>query len=352
MRSSALVILIGSTLPGAPVETHAQTRGAPTVDSFPTVTHAERPRTVAPATPPAPKEDVSVGTKVDRTAIWVGDRLTYTIEITCKRGYDLVTDDLSREKLSLEGLEVVNTDTVRRTGGDDVIRYEFHYVLTTFRVDVPALKIGPMTVRYYVSRAGQRPDETAPAGTLQVPAQIVAFRSLLPDDQPSYDIRHSRPAGPRLLRYRILQPLGLGLIIVSVAPVAFMAIAVVQHVGRRGRTARRSFRQTRQAVQASLEAVRNAEAATADDRRDAFARLDDLVRQHLTQVCGVPASSMTPSEIAAALGARGSGLPVELASSVLNTCEIARYAPPTLLPSATAWRDTLAHAEQVLATRR
>jgi hypothetical protein len=352
MRSSALVIVIASTLAGAPAALHAQTRGAPTADSLPTVTHAARPRTVAPAAAPAPEGDVSVGTNIDRTAIWVGDRLTYTIDITCRRGYDIVTDDLSREKLSLEGLEVVSTDTVRRTGGDDVTRYEFQYVLTTYRVDVPSLKVGPLTVRYYVSRAGQRPDETAPAGTVQVPAGVVAFRSLLPDDQPSYDIRNSRPADPRLLRYRLLQPVGLGLIIVSIAPVVFMAIAVVQRAGQRGRTARRSVRQTKQAVQASLEAVRSADGTTADDRRDAFARLDDLVRQHLTQVCGVPASSMTPSEIAAALGARGSGLPVELASSVLNTCETARYAPPTLLPSATAWRDTLAHAEQVLATRR
>jgi hypothetical protein len=65
----------------------------------------------------------------------------------------------------------------------------------------------------------------------------------------------------------------------------------------------------------------------------------------------VSAASLTPPEIVAALAARRSTAPVELASSVLATCELARYAPPALLPSVSVWQDTLAHAEQVLAAR-
>src|SRR5439155_15737785 len=34
------------------------------------------------------RADVTVRTWLDRTAIWVADRVTYTIEITCKRGVD------------------------------------------------------------------------------------------------------------------------------------------------------------------------------------------------------------------------------------------------------------------------
>jgi hypothetical protein len=289
---------------------------------------------------------------VDRTALWVADRLTYTIEVTCRRGHDILTDDLSREKLSLTGLEVVSTDTVRRSSGAGATSYEFRYVLTTYRVDAPSLKIGPLSLRYFVSRAGQRPDEAAPAGTVQVPATTVAFRSLLPDDQPSYDVRDRRSPDARSMRYRVLQPVGLGLILVSIAPVAFIAIAFGRRATQQSRSARRSLRQARQGVSTSLDAVRAADPATADNRRDAFTRLDAVVRQHLSAVFGLPAASMTPAEIAAALGARATELPVELASSVLQTCELARYAPPALLPSIADWRDTLAHAEQVLAAKR
>jgi hypothetical protein len=348
----ALVMVLTPALEAAPVAPQTPAQTAPTVDTLPAIGHAERPRTIPPPAAPAPQGDVSVRTTVDRTALWVADRLTYTIEVSCRRGHDILTDDLSREKLPLTGLEVVSTDAVRRTDGADATHYAFRYVLTTYRVDAPSLKIGPLALRYYVSRAGQRPDEAAPAGTVQVPATAVAFRSLLPDDQPSYDVRDRRSPDARLLRYRVLRPVGLGLILVSTAPVAFIAIAFARRTSQEGRSARRSLRHARQAVSTSLEAVRAADPATADDRRDAFTRLDALVRQHLSAAFGVPAASMTPAEIVAALGARATELPVELASSVLKTCELARYAPPALLPSTADWRDTLAHAEQVLAAKR
>jgi hypothetical protein len=277
--------------------------------------------------------------------------VTYTIEFTCRRGYDVLADDLSRDKLKLEGLDVVGTDTARQAEGD-VTRYQFRYVLTTYRVDTPALKIGALNARYYVKRAGQRLEEAPPAGTVQVPGSVIAFRSLLPDDQPTYGARDARPAAERASRFRVLQPVGLGLILLSIAPVALLALAGLRRAQQRRRTStRRSLREARQASRASLEAVRAANPTSVEERRDAFVRLDALVRQHLSDVCGVPAANLTPPEIVSALSARPTRAPVELASTVLSTCELARYAPPALLPSASVWQDTLAHAEQVLATR-
>jgi len=100
----------------------------------------------------AADQDVTVRTSLDRTAMFVGDRAAYTIEITCKRGVDVLADDVSRDKLKLGGLEVVGGDTSRRTAPDDSTVYTLRYVLTTYRVDAPALTIGPLSVRYAVTR--------------------------------------------------------------------------------------------------------------------------------------------------------------------------------------------------------
>jgi hypothetical protein len=341
------VIALTAGLVCVPAALLAQQRGAPTVESLPSTAHTAGPR----PTSEVPEEDVSARTSLDRTAMFVGDRVTYTIEVTCRRGHDVLADDLSRDKLKLEGLDVVGTDTARQADGD-VTRYQFRYVLTTYHVGVPVLKIAPFTARYYVKRAGQRLDDAPPAGAVQVPGAVIAFRSLLPDDQPTYPARDSRPAVARASQFRVLQPVGLGLILLSIAPVALLALAGLRRAQQRRRTTtRRSLRQARQASRASFEVMRAADPASPDERREAFARLDTLVRQHLSDVCGVPAASLTPTEIAAALSTRPSGAPVELASSVLTTCELARYAPPALLPSASVWQDTLAHAEQVLAAR-
>lgn len=296
---------------------------------------------------------VSIATAFDRPAMWVADRVTYTIEITCRPGVDILVDDLSRDKLKLTGLEVIGGDTARQTGTGDVIRYEFRYVLTTYRVDVPTLTIAPLPVRYYARREGDRPADAAPAGIVQVPGGAIAFRSLLPDDQPSYPVRDSRPVPPRLLMYRVLQPIGLGLILLSIVPVGLMAAGLVRRAREgRPRAAKRSPRETRQATRAAFDVVRAADPDTVDARRAAFARLDALVRAHITDVCGVPTPGLTPAEIEEVLQTCASSLPVELSASVLTSCELARYAPPELLPSADVWRDTLTQAEQVLAAGR
>ena len=302
----------------------AQGRGAPTVESPPATRHAEGQR----AASAPPEGDVSVRTSLDRTAMFVGDRVVYTIEVTCRRGHDVLADDLSRDKLRLEGLEVVGNDTARHAEGD-VTRYEFRYVLTTYRVDTPVLKIAPFNARYYVARAGQKSTTRRRPGRSRCRAVSSRSAACCPTiKRPILPATNGR-CSDRAARFRVLQPVGLGLILLSIAPVALLALAGLRRARQRRQTStRRSLRQARQASRASLEAVRAADPASAEDRRDAFARLDALVRQHLSDVCGVPAASLTPLEIAAALSARPSGAPVELASSVLSTCELALYAPP------------------------
>jgi hypothetical protein len=295
--------------------------------------------------------DVTVTAAVDRPAMWVGDRLTYTIAITCRHGVDIVVDDLAREKLTLGGLEAIGSDLTRQADGD-VTQYEFHYQLTTYRVDLPTLTIAPLAVRYFVARPGQRPEDTPPAGTLQVPGTSVALRSLLPDDQPYYEPRDGRPVPARWLPYRALGLVGAGLILLSAAPVIFLVIGLVRAARRRRAAAPRSSRHARQASRAALEEIRAAEPVTLDARRDAFAHLAALVRRHLHEVTGVEAAGLTPPEMAAALDAAGSRVPSTLVSSLLTACELARYADPERVPSIERWRDAVAEAEQVIATGR
>jgi hypothetical protein len=300
-------------------------------------------------TPP----DITVSAHLDRPAIWVADRLTYTIAIACPKGIDILVDDLARDKLKLTGLEMVAADADRRVGSGEVTRYAFRYVLTTYRTDVATPAVGPLTVRYYAARPAQRPDAAAPAGSVVVPAVSVAFRSLLPDDQVRYEVRDARSVEPRWLPYRLLGPVGIGLVLVSLAPAAFLAIrlAALARNRRRSRT-RVSPRQARQTTRAALDAIEAADAETVEARREAFARLDAVVRQHVADVCGVPAAGLTPEEVAGALGPCAARLPPELVAKVLALCEVARYGTPELQPSAAAWRDALGQARQLMSAAR
>lgn len=293
--------------------------------------------------------DVRVRTSLDRTAVFVADRVTYTVIVACNKGVDILVDDLSRDKLRVEGLEILGADVDRSTDRDEATTYRFNYYLTTYRVDQPALKIAPMSVRYYVKRPGQRLEDAAPAGEVQVPAAVIAFRSLQPDESTTIDVRDGRPPTPRRLRYTALQPLGIALMLVSVVPAALFAATMAAR--RRRRAATKSARQVRHEERASLEAVRALDLTAPEQRREAYSRLDALVRAHLRDTAGVPAPALTAGEIASALSARSARVPLDLVSSVLAACDAARYAPPDLLPPSDVCRRAIEEAGQVLAIR-
>jgi hypothetical protein len=291
-------------------------------------------------------QDVAVRTFVDRPAAFVGDRVTYTIEVTCKRGMDVLVDDLSRDHLALEGLDMLGSDVLREMGPGETTIYRFRYYATTYRVDVPALKITPPAVRYYVKRAGQRPDDAAPAGEVRVPVLSIPFRSLLPDDSDVGGLRDYRPATARPAAFVMLRSAGIALVIASIVPVLF---AVAGLIGRRRvPRPRQSARSVRHEERASLDAVRAIDLTTVEGRREAFTRLDTLVREHLRDACGAPGPSLTSSEIVPVLAGRGGRVPIELAAAVLTACELARYGPPHYGPSADACRQAIEQAEQVI----
>ena len=260
---------------------------------------------------------------------------------------DVLADDLSRDKLKTEGLEVIDADTDRQSAADGGTIYRFRYVLTTYRTDVAAPNVAPLRVRYAVRRAGQRLEDAAPAGDVQVPGAAVAFRSVLPDGQDLQGIRSGKPPHARPARFAALQPIGIALVIVAIVPGVLAIASVVRRIRRpRGR---RSARAVRHEERASLDAVRQVNVETIEGRRQVFSDLDALLRQHLRDVCGVPAAGLTPHEVPFALASNRSNVNADLIASVLETCERARYAPPHAIPSAEVCRDAVSSVEQIVA---
>jgi len=75
-----------------------------------------------------------VSSSVDRTAIWIADRVTYSVDIVCAPGVDVLLDDVSKEKLRLTGLEIVSTDATATTDAEGRTSHHLRYVLTTYKV--------------------------------------------------------------------------------------------------------------------------------------------------------------------------------------------------------------------------
>jgi hypothetical protein len=289
-----------------------------------------------------------VHTALDRTAVWVADRVAYTVEIVCPKGVDILADDLAKEKLKMTGLEVVGFDAVDTTAADESTTHRFRYVVTTYRVDTPTLRIEPLSVRYFVKRPGQRLQDEAPAGEFMVPGASIAYRSMIPDNADAA-LRDGRPAAARAERFTMAGSVGAALILVSIAPLAFVAAGLLRrrHPRREGKSARR----IRQEEKVSLEALDAIDLTSAEGRRRAYDGIDALVRAHLRDACSVPGPAMTPAEVTATLDGQRLRVAPESVAALLAECERARYAPEALLPGTDACRDALAQARQVVAAR-
>ena len=128
------------------------------------------------------RDFVAVRSSVDRSAIWIGDRFSFIVDVDCSHGTDILTDDLSRDRLQLDELDILGVEETREDRGDGRTVYRFTYRLTTYSFEPAAKRIGEMRLRYYVRRPGQRPEDIVPAGEVIVPGAMVVVRSLLPDD--------------------------------------------------------------------------------------------------------------------------------------------------------------------------
>jgi hypothetical protein len=289
---------------------------------------------------------VQVTSSVDRTAAWVADRVTYTIEIHCAPGVDVLLDDLAKEKLRVNGFEIVGSDSSVTTDAADRTTHKLRYVLTTYRVDTPLLTIEPLSARYYQRRPGQRLQDMAPAG-VQILGAAVSFRSTIPENQPTYALRDGRESASRNPLFVRAGSIGMAMVVISLAPAVFLgAVAVRRRTA--GRLGRRTARQSRADHRAALERLRSLDVATDEDRRRAYDAISSAVREHIASRAGVPATALTATEIEDALAHAKGRISREEVSALIASCDEARYGPPQAIPTAQSCRDALSAAEHVL----
>ncbi len=291
------------------------------------------------------QDPVTVRASLERTAVWVGDPVTYTIEVRCAPGYDIVEDDLGRDHLKLGGLEVRTATLARETHDGGALTYRATFQLVSYAAEDESLSIGSRSVRYYQRQADGSIAGERPAGSVDLPQEDLALRSALPDSAGAA-IRTVKPQArlPRLTR--ALQPIGLALVILSLA---IVAAAVVAPMARRSRLARppgpapSPATDYRRAL-GELKQLAGARDPAALDQ--AFERLDRLLRERLRDA-GLDARSLTPDEIEARAGSIGDTTAGAI-TRVLRECERVRYAGHRHPPSSDLLVQVLVQAEAAL----
>jgi len=139
---------------------------------------AEEPPQKPEETPPPPA-GMSYTTRLDRTAIWVGDRFHYTITVDYSPEFEFVLDNLSKEDVNMDPFTVV--DVTRKTAPriDNKTRLVVDITLANFSLSQTDARIPQLTLYYF--RRDQRTStaEQAAAESLTVPGPTIGLRSTL-----------------------------------------------------------------------------------------------------------------------------------------------------------------------------
>jgi hypothetical protein len=290
---------------------------------------------------------VIIRPSLDRTAVWVGDAVTYTIEVRCAPGYDIIENDLAGDRLQLEGLEVRAASSTREMRDDGGAVYRASFQLASYASEHESLRIAPRMIRYYQRQADGQTIDRAPAGTVEIPGEELALRSTLLDSGGA-EIRTGRPLAllPRFAR--AFGPVGLTLVAVSLATAA---AGLVTPIVRRRRPARAQgpVRRPTDRRPALDEIRRLDDTGSPDDLHKAFGRLDRLLREHLAET-GIDARSLTPDEIDARADGAGETT-ARAVAQLLRECERVRYGGPRHAPSRELLADALHRAEAALQAR-
>ena len=290
---------------------------------------------------------VEVRRSVDRTAVWVGDRLRYTIEFTMAGDLDVLAEDVARQRLPIKGGDVIGHDTSERVTASGRVRI-VQFTITTVAVNAPEIVIEQFPVRYF-SRRTVGETQVAPAGQVTVPRLVIPIRSTLPDTGRLPELREPQTLASPAPYLRFARRVGLVLMALALVPVVVMLVDVGAYVRRvrAGSPRRKAWR----AHGHLLEELAARHPETPHERLEAYERLDHLVRDHLEVAAAIPARALTPAEIGIALRDRraGGGLP-DTIQSLLTDCERSRYAPDP--PSSDAWRDAVNAAAEIVRLRK
>jgi hypothetical protein len=305
-------LLVGSLV--LPYRAHAQLMG---VDPG----HEDMPAEPTPIAPPPP--DMSFTTRVDKTAVWVGDLFTYTIAVDHPAEAEFVLENLNKETLTMDPLRVMDVNHNTVTLKDGRRRLFVNVTLTSFMVGQAQIAIPQLTLFYFRREgAGTSTSEGAAAESLTIPGPKIALRSTLPPEPD--DLRDAATVTGWASTRWIVPTVGWAALALLLAGVGWEATMFLQSKkGRKGPDPRKAMA----AIQDRWS--RSIPSDFSDPRAvmDFCGRSYQDVKEYLGYFLEAPTEGLTAEEMREEMARRAANPDLtDRTAKVLSTCEVSRYA--------------------------
>ena len=254
------------------------------------------------------KDDISVRASVDKKTIAIGDRVTYTLEVTASRGTQVQMPLFRDGFIGDFEIKDLSSKMVDHLFGKRSLRNK--YIITVYSVGKK--EIPQIEVKYKLKAAKDWVSKKTPAFTITV-------QSVLPKEMP-LDIRDIKGPAHFFEVNWFLVGGGLLLIIVLIgALILYRKISQVKPIRLQHETALEE-----------LEAVR-AQLIRSGDIKEYFVGVSDCIRRYIERVFKLKAPEMTSEEFLNSL--RDSTVlsvpQKDLLKGFMNACDMVKFAKYT-----------------------
>ena len=268
--------------------------------------------------------EVSFATRLEKTAVWVGDQFHYQIFVDHSPRIQFILDNLNKDTINLDPLRVVNVTTSTMALKDGNERLVVDLTLASFVTGVADLQI-PQLSLFYFRREGATASTTsegAAAESLTIPGPVIAVRSTLPPR--ATELRDAVTVSDWPRSRWIVSGVGWSALVLLVAGLVWQAVHVARGWKRRtGPDPQKAMKAIRERW---LESVPS-DFADSGAVMEFYGRSYSDLKEYLGYLLETPTEGLLADELRAEM-TRLAASPdlTERTARILSLCETARYA--------------------------
>lgn len=297
---------------------------------------------------PGSDPEVSFDTRLEKTAVWVGDQFHYQIFVDHSPKIQFILDNVDKDTINLDPLRVVNVTTSTMPLKDGNERLVVDLTLASFVTGVADLQIPQLSLFYFRKEGAtaSATSESAAAESLTIPGPVIAVRSTLPPRASELRDAVTVSGWPRS-RW-IVSGAGWSAVVLLLAGLAWQAV----HASR-GRK-RRKEPDPRKAMAAIRERWLGSvpsDFADPDAVMEFYGRSYRDLKEYLGYLLETPTEGLLADELRAEM-TRLAASPdlTERTAKVLSFCETARYARNPAELNGAAARELADHMRAIFQT--
>jgi hypothetical protein len=295
-----------------------------------------------------PPNGMNFTTRLDHTAVWVGDQFHYNIIVEYTPEYEFVLDNLTKETVNMDPLQVmdvVKNVTPLKNGNK---RLFVDLALANFGTGQAAMQIPQFTLYYFRKERKTTGADQAAAESLTIPGPTVGIRSTLPPQ--AQDIRDTITVNSWERSRWILPSVAAVCGVVLVIGLGYEGVMLIRRrKARKGPDRRKAMEAVRSRWASSVPSDFSDPKTAVDFFNSSYQNVKEYVGYYLE----TPTMGLTAEELQEEMQRLGTNPDLtRKVVKVLDTCESLRYAPNGLNGnSADAARGVAQDVREILNTK-